>query len=81
MGLISKLFDPQKKILKKARNRALAIDSLKDEMAALTDEQLKAKTTEFKERIKKFPEDQEREALDSVLNEAFAVVVKQQKEF
>ena len=73
MGLISKLFDPQKKILKKARNRALAIDSLKDEMAALTDEQLKAKTTEFKERIKKFPEDQEREALDSVLNEAFAV--------
>ena len=39
-----------------------------DQMAALTDDQLKAKTVEFKERY------QNGESLDSLLYEAFAVV-------
>ena len=43
------------------------IESYRDAMMALTDEQLKAKTDEFKERAKK-------ESLDKMLPEVFAVV-------
>lgn len=35
-----------------ARKKADKIDALKDEMAQLSDEELKAKTPEFKERLK-----------------------------
>ena len=37
--------------LKKLRQRALAIDSLKEEMASLTDEQLKEKTFYFQKQF------------------------------
>jgi preprotein translocase subunit SecA len=59
------------------------INALEPQMEALTDEQLKAKTAEFRERIAKrleglTDEDSvkaaEREALDEILPEAFAVV-------
>ncbi|MBE5959707.1 MAG: preprotein translocase subunit SecA [Lachnospiraceae bacterium] len=44
------------------------IESYRDSMMALSDEQLRAKTTEFKERLSKG------ETLDDILPEAFAVV-------
>jgi len=44
------------------------INALEDDLAALTEEQLKAKTVEFKERLKNA------ESLDDILPEAFAVV-------
>ena len=44
------------------------IESLRDEMMAKSDEELRAKTTEFKQRLK------EGETLDDILPEAYAVV-------
>ena len=74
MGLLKRLSNKNKKHIKKLRVKALAIDALKDEMAALTDEQLKAKTQYFKELIQKEETlEKQNEVLDSILNEAFAV--------
>ena len=53
MGLLKRLSNKNKKHIKRLRVKALAIDALKDEMAALTDEQLKAKTQYFKDLIQK----------------------------
>ena len=58
------------------------INKLEPEMAALSDDELKAKTQEFKEALNKrefssdFKKDRalEKEALDKILPEAFAVV-------
>ena len=49
MGLINSINN--KTALKKLRNRALKIDALKDEMASLTDEQLKEKTRYFQQQF------------------------------
>src|SRR5579871_135560 len=49
-------------------SRATKINALEPKFAALSDEALRAKTAEFKERVAKG------ETLDSLLNEAFAVV-------
>ncbi|MDY6407971.1 MAG: preprotein translocase subunit SecA, partial [Pseudomonadota bacterium] len=54
--------------LKKFNKTIAAINALEPEMEALSDESLKAKTTEFKERYAKG------ETLDELLPEAFAVV-------
>ena len=60
--------------LKKLRQRALAIDSLKEEMASLTDEQLKEKTFYFQKQFENVADiKQERKILDKITNEAFAV--------
>ena len=53
--------------LKKLSNIAQAVNNLADETKALSDEELKAKTVEFKERLGR------KESLDSLLPEAFAV--------
>ena len=54
MGLLKSISARKnKKMIKKLRARALQIDALKDQMAALTDEQLKAKTKEFQEILAK----------------------------
>ena len=58
------------------------INELEEEFSKLTDEQLKAKTTEFKEILSKRPTSQdkredrklEKQALDEILPEAFATV-------
>ncbi len=60
--------DPNKKILQHYNPRVEAINALQDEMSALSDAELKAKTGLFKERLKK------KEGLDDILVEAFAVV-------
>ncbi len=72
MSIISKIFgDPNAREIKKAKIRVDRINALEDEIKALSDEKLKAKTAEFLERIdhKKLES-----SLDSILEEAFAVV-------
>jgi len=54
--------------IKRMMPTVLKINSIEEQMKALSDEQLKAKTQEFKERLKKG------ESLDDLLPEAFACV-------
>lgn len=68
LGILNKVFDPNKRLLKKYETLADKIVALQPEMEKLTDENLRQKTDEFKERYEKG------ETLDSLLVEAFAVV-------
>lgn len=68
MGFLEKLFGTySEREVKKLQSIADKIEALDDSMQKLTDEELQAKTAEFKERIQKG------ESLDSILPEAFAV--------
>ena len=74
MGLLKKLSNNNKKHLKRLRARALEIDSLKDQIAALSDDELRAKTKEYQEKLHNIESLEEQNAvLDSILNEVFAV--------
>lgn len=69
MKLIDKMFGTHsERELKRIEPLVDAIEALRPEMMALTDEQLKAKTPEFKERLKNG------ETLDDILVPAFAAV-------
>ncbi|PAD87973.1 preprotein translocase subunit SecA [Niallia circulans] len=68
LGILNKVFDQNKRDIKKLTKIADKIELLADETAALSDEQLKGKTEEFKARFQKG------ETLDDLLVEAFAVV-------
>ena len=69
MGLFDKLFGSYTdRELKRITPIADQIEALADTYAAMTDEQLRAKTDEFKQRLQKG------EDLDSILPEAFATV-------
>lgn len=69
MSFLSKIFGSRnERTLKKLRKTVELINQLEPAMEALSDEELKAKTTEFKERLEKG------ESLDQVLPEAFATV-------
>lgn len=68
ISTIKKAFDPSKKVLKRADKLADKVIALESQMHGLSDDQLKNKTLEFKERIEKG------ETLDDLLVEAFAVV-------
>jgi len=65
--LIKQVWNPNKKELKKLRARVEEINLLEEEIKNLSDEELQAKTPEFRERFKNG------ESLDDLLNEAFAV--------
>ena len=67
MGILDKVFNTDKKILKEIEKAALPVLDYENEMAALSDEELKAKTPYFKERLKNG------ETLDDIMAEAFAV--------
>ena len=67
MGFLSRLFNTEKKVLKTLEDRAALVEALADEMAALTDEELQAKTPYFKEQLANG------KTLDDILPEAFAV--------
>ena len=68
MGFLEKLFGTySEREVKKLQLIADKIEALDESMQKLTDEELQAKTIEFKERIQKG------ESLDSILPEAFAV--------
>ncbi|EUJ45845.1 preprotein translocase subunit SecA [Listeria riparia] len=66
-GLLKKIFESGKKDVKYLEKKADQIEALADETAKLSDDALRAKTEEFKERF------QNGETLDSLLVEAFAV--------
>ena len=67
-NFIRSIIENDKKELKRLDSIAKKVEAHADEMAALTDEQLQAKTAEFKARY------QNGETLDQLLPEAFAVV-------
>lgn len=69
LGIVKKIFgDLNEKEVKRMRKIVDHINSLEPSMVGLSDEQLKGKTVEFRERIEKG------ETLDDLLPEAFAVV-------
>ena len=67
MGLIDKLFNTDKKILAEIEKAVRPVESFADQMSKLSDEELKHKTIEFKERLANG------ETLDDIMAEAFAV--------
>ena len=74
MGLLKKIFNVNKKHLKKLHDRAIQIDALKDDIAKLSDDELRNKTKEFQTKLAGIENREEQnEVLDSILNEAFAV--------
>ncbi len=66
-NFLERLFSGEKKLLAKIEKQALEVMALEDEMKALSEEGLRAKTQEFKDRYANG------ETLDSMLVEAFAV--------
>ena len=68
MGFFRKLIDSEYKELKRFEKIATKIDELSEEMEALTDEELKAKTAEFKEQLANGTD------LEDLVVPAFAVV-------
>ena len=68
LGFLKKLLDPNDKELKRLGGIVQTINNLEGEMKGLSDEDLRAKTGEFKERLDRGA------ALDDILPEAFAVV-------
>lgn len=68
MKFLKKIFDHEYKELEKFKLIADQIVALDDEISKYTDDQLKAKTIEFKERLKNG------ETIEDILVEAFAVV-------
>ncbi|MCS0673374.1 preprotein translocase subunit SecA [Cytobacillus firmus] len=68
LGILNKVFDQNKRELKRLTKMAEQIDALASDMEKLSDEQLREKTEEFKARYQKG------ETVDDMLTEAFAVV-------
>ena len=68
LSVLNKMFDMNKRDLKRLEKIADKVEALATQMEQLTDEQLTAKTAEFKERFLKG------ETLDDLQAEAFAVV-------
>ena len=67
-NILKTIIENDKGEIRRLEKMADKVFKYEDQMAALTDDQLKAKTVEFKERY------QNGESLDSLLYEAFAVV-------
>lgn len=69
VNFLTKIFGSRNdRLIRQYRRKVAVINKLEPEMKALTDEQLKAKTVEFRQRLA------EGATLDSLLPEAFAVV-------
>ncbi|WP_347320800.1 preprotein translocase subunit SecA [Rossellomorea sp. RS05] len=68
LGLLNKVFDGNKREIKKLEKLADQIEALGPEMERLTDDQIRERTVRFQERYQKGEE------LDDMLVEAFAVV-------
>lgn len=65
-NILKKIYDNDRRELKKFEKLATKVESLADEYEKLSDEQLQAKTPEFRKRLEKG------ETLDDLLPEAFA---------
>ncbi|MCS0654713.1 preprotein translocase subunit SecA [Cytobacillus firmus] len=68
LGILNKVFDQNKREIKRLTKMAEEIDALASDMEKLSDEQLREKTEEFKARYQKGA------TVDDLLTEAFAVV-------
>ena len=68
LGFVKKLFDENAKIIKKLQKIVDAINGFEPSIQGLSDDELRGKTAEFKERLSKD------ETVDDLLPEAFAVV-------
>ncbi|KYG59199.1 preprotein translocase subunit SecA [Planococcus maritimus] len=68
LGVLNKVFDPNKRDLKRLEKVSDQVEALADEYTAKTDDALKAKTAEFTARF------EQGELLDDILPEAFATV-------
>ncbi len=68
VSFLTKMFDPNARELRRLEKVAKSIESLKPEMESKTDDELREKTEEFKQRY------ETGESLDDLLVEAFAVV-------
>ncbi len=74
MNILTKIFGSRnERTLRRMRKKVDIINRLEPDMEKLSDEELKAKTNEFRERLKKG------ESLESLLPEAFAVVRESSK--
>ena len=67
-GILNKVFDPNKREIKRLQKWLSKLKHLLTEMERLSDDELREKTEEFKERY------QNGETVDDLLVEAFAVV-------
>ncbi|WP_431029204.1 preprotein translocase subunit SecA [Lysinibacillus sp. LZ02] len=67
LNILNKMFDFNKKEVKRLEKIADQVEALAGQMASLSDEQLQAKTPDFKQRY------ENGESLDALLPEAFAV--------
>ncbi|MBU8881209.1 preprotein translocase subunit SecA [Bacillus sp. FJAT-29790] len=68
LGILNKVFDQNKREIKRLTRTAEQIEALASDMEKLSDDELRDKTEEFKARYQKG------ESLDNLLVEAFAVV-------
>src|SRR5580698_6393474 len=68
MAFLKNIVDGNEREVARLRRTARAVNSFEEAFAALTDEQLKAKTAEFRSRL------DDGESLDDMLPETFAVV-------
>ncbi|HBY79153.1 MAG TPA: preprotein translocase subunit SecA, partial [Cyanobacteria bacterium UBA11148] len=69
------LGDPNARKLKRYQPYVAEVNVLEEDIQALSDDQLKGKTAEFRQQLEKATTDQERaDLLDELLPEAFAVV-------
>lgn len=68
MGFLKNLLDDNAREVKKYQKRVQVINALEPEIQALSDEDLRGKTAEFKQRL------ENGESIDDLLPEAFAVV-------
>ncbi|MEI6587765.1 MAG: preprotein translocase subunit SecA [Candidatus Moraniibacteriota bacterium] len=68
MSILKKIFGSNEREVGKLKPLVEKINALEEQMVKLSDDQLRAKTVEFKKRIA------EKETLDALLPEAFAVV-------
>lgn len=68
MGFIRDLLDDNAREIKRYQKRVKAINALEPDMMALSDDELRGKTEEFRQRLAN------EEELDAILPEAFAVV-------
>ena len=76
MGVLDKMFDGNKRELKALRKQAQKVLELSADIEKLSDDEIKNKTAEFKEKLSAAADDrkQEDKLLDEILPEAFAVV-------
>ncbi|MDO8444072.1 MAG: preprotein translocase subunit SecA [bacterium] len=80
MSILNLLYNPSKRVIGNLEKKVAEINSLEEKIKKLSDEELKAKTEEFKEKIKRSFADaqddieKQTQILDEITPEAFAVL-------